>query len=380
MSTTRAIIDALATASEAEQRIVLATVVRISGSSYGGVGTRMVIRGDGTTIGIVSGGCLESDLAEHAREVHRTGVAKVVSYDTRADDDAAWGLGLGCNGLIDVFLEPLDPPDAGALAVLLEQAIDSGDPGVLATVISSSRDATSPSIGAHALIQRDTVETTGDWGTTDLLDPVVNDSRDAFTEQRKGLIREYADTSVAFEVVMPSIRLVICGNGPDVVPLVRFATELGWNVAVVDHRPLDHAHPERFPGAVVVECAEPDVLGDAVALTAHTAGVVMSHNYARDLGYMRALLASEVAYIGMLGPRARTERMLAEINASGENIAVGERLFAPVGLDIGGEGPDGIALSIVSEVSARMTGVEGGSLRDRNEPLHSPSRPAAPKA
>ena len=153
MSTTRVIIDALATASEAEQRIVLATVVRISGSSYGGVGTRMVIRGDGTTIGIVSGGCLESDLAEHAREVHKTGVAKVVSYDTRADDDAAWGLGLGCNGLIDVFLEALDPPEAGALAVLLEQAIDSGDPAVLATVISRSHDAASPSIGAHALVE-----------------------------------------------------------------------------------------------------------------------------------------------------------------------------------------------------------------------------------
>ena len=380
MSTTRVIIDALASASEAEQRIVLATVVRISGSSYGGVGTRMVIRGDGTTIGIVSGGCLESDLAEHAREVHKTGVAKVVSYDTRADDDAAWGLGLGCNGLIDVFLEALDPPEAGALAVLFEQAIDSGDPAVLATVISRSHDAASPSIGAHALVQRDTVETIGDWGTTDLLDPIVNDSRDAFTERRKGLIREYADTSVAFEVVMPSIRLVICGNGPDVVPLVSFATELGWNVAVVDHRPLDHAHPERFPGADVVECAEPNVLGDAIALTAHTAAVVMSHNYARDLGYLRALLASEVAYIGMLGPRARTERMAAEINLSGENIAIGERLFAPVGLDIGGEGPDGIALSIISEVSARMTGTKGGSLRDRNEPLHSPSQPAASKA
>src|SRR5512141_1262349 len=369
MSTTRAIIDALATASEADQRIVLATVVRISGSSYGGVGTRMVIRGDGTTIGSVSGGCLESDLAEHAREVHRAGVAKVVSYDTHADDDAAWGLGMGCNGLIDVFLEPLDPPDAGALAVLLEQAIDSGDAGVLATVVSSSHDAASPSIGAHALIQHDTVETTGDWGTTDLLDPIVNDSRDAFTERRKGLIRDYADTSVAFEVVMPSIRLVICGNGPDVVPLVSFSTELGWNVAIVDHRPLDQAHPERFPGVDVVECAEPNVLGDAIALTAHTAAVVMSHNYARD-----------VAYMGMLGPRSRTERMLAEINALGENIAIGERLFAPVGLDIGGEGPDGIALSIITEISAVMSGGKGGSLRDRNEPLHSRAQSAIPKA
>src|SRR4051812_22841534 len=114
MTTHRAIVDALATTAEKGTPVVLATVVRVTGSSYGGVGTRMVIRVDGSTVGIVSGGCLETDLAEQAKKVHHDGKAKVVTYDTRADDDAAWGLGLGCNGLIDVLLEPMVPVIAGA--------------------------------------------------------------------------------------------------------------------------------------------------------------------------------------------------------------------------------------------------------------------------
>ena len=370
MTTHRAIIDALADAADAGELVVLATVVRITGSSYGGVGTRMVIRPDGTTIGIVSGGCLESDLAEHAREVHRTREARIVTYDTRADDDAAWGLGLGCNGLIEVLLEPLDELGAAAFAVLLEHAIDAGVPGVLATVVGSSGGDGSPVTGSHALVLAGTVQTTGDWGNRQLLDVIVRDSHDARGERRRGLIREYEGTSIAFEVVAPAIRLVVCGSGPDVVPLVRFASELGWNLTVVDHRPIVDAHPERFQGALVVECADPEHLAETVALTRHTAAVVMSHHYARDLQYLRALLASDAAYIGMLGPRARTERMLADINSSGERITLGERLYAPVGLDIGGDGPDGIALSIIAEVSAVLNDGNGGHLRDRKGSLH----------
>jgi xanthine dehydrogenase accessory factor len=330
----------------------------------------MVIRTDGTTIGIVSGGCLESDLAEHAREVHRTGKARVVTYDTRADDDAAWGLGLGCNGLIDVLLEPLDGVSAGAVAVLIEQGISGSEPAVLATVIDSPTTDSSPSIGAHALIRGDAIETTGNWGDRSALMRGSREAHDAFAESRRGLVREYGDVTIAFEVVNPVIRLVICGSGPDVVPLVKFGVDLGWNVTVVDHRVLEHAHPERFPDAHVVECHEPLNLAEAVSLSTSTAAVVMSHNFARDTEYVRALLASNVAYIGVLGPRARTERMLAEIGAQGDAIANGERLYAPIGIDIGTDGPDGIALSIIAEVSAVLGERSGGHLRDRRGPLH----------
>ena len=367
MATLRAIIDALQSAADHRESVVLATVVRITGSSYGGVGTRMVIRVDGSTIGIVSGGCLETDLAEHARMVHATKHAKLVTYDTRADDDAAWGLGLGCNGLIDVFLEPLDSANAGRLALMLREAKDSAAPVVLATVISGGR---SSMIGAHLLVTGDETSAIGDWGSSKIIEHVKATVPAAMKEQRRGVVTEYDGVTIAFETITPAIRLVICGSGPDVVPLVRFAGELGWNVTVVDHRPVTDDHASRFPLARAVECADPDDLVSTAGVNAQTAAVVMSHHYARDLDYVRALLRSDARYIGVLGPGARSERMLADMSVAGDTIDRGERLHSPVGLNIGGDGPDGIALSIVAEVSAVMTGSDVKHLRDHAGALH----------
>ena len=364
------IVDALATAPEP---VVLATVVRITGSSYGGVGARMVIRTDGSTIGIVSGGCLESDLAEHALQAGRTHTPRIVTYDTRADDDAAWGLGLGCNGLIDVLLEPLDQAEAGNIAGLLQRGLEAPSPSVLATVVASEGV---PAVGSHALFLGGGVETTGCW-SAEVLSAVEAQAGDAYGESRRGLVRESGSVSVAFEVVSPSVKLLICGSGPDVVPMVRFGVELGWDLTVIDHRSLENGHPERFPGARVVECAEPSAITAATRIDDQTAAVVMSHNYARDLGYVRALLHSRAAYIGVLGPRARTERMLADMAAAGERVERGSRIYSPVGLDVGGDGPDLIAMSIIGEVSAVIHGRAGGHLRDRRGPLH-PSPAHAP--
>ena len=170
MTTHRSIIDALAAAADTGDSVVLATVVRVTGSSYGGVGARMVVRVDGSTVGIVSGGCLETDLADQARKVHETGIAKVVTYDTRADDDAAWGLGLGCNGLIDVLLEPLSSTQARELADLLIHALHGESRSVLATVMNvGEAGIDSPIVGAHALAGEGRVETTGDWGDGSIL-------------------------------------------------------------------------------------------------------------------------------------------------------------------------------------------------------------------
>jgi xanthine/CO dehydrogenase XdhC/CoxF family maturation factor len=184
-------------------------------------------------------------------------------------------------------------------------------------------------------------------------------------------VAECDDAQIAFEVISPVTRLVICGSGPDAVPLVRFATQLGWDVTVVDHRPVVHAPVARFPGASVVECARALQLGESVDLTSNTAAVVMSHHYARDLEYVEALLESHIAYIGILGPRARAERMFAELATRNPAAAsLRENVFGPIGLDVGGDGPDAIALAIISEVSAVTNQRNGGHLRDRNAPLH----------
>jgi len=371
MTTYRAIVDALFRAAEANEAVVLATVVRITGSSYGGVGTRMVVRVDGTTVGVVSGGCLETDLAGQAREVNADGRARLVTYDTRADDDAAWGLGLGCNGVIDVLLEPLVPVEARAVASLLEDALSSDAKAVLATVIQLEEGSPlPPKVGAHALVTGGVIETTGDWGDRTALKLASAASDEALEAGRRGMVREYHGVTVAFEVITPAVRLVICGSGPDVIPLVRFADELGWYLSVVDHRPVTEDHAARFPGATLVECRDPLELGDCAPLGASTAAVVMSHHFERDLDYVRALLASDVAYIGVLGPRARTERMLADIKARGESHERMERLYSPVGMDIGGDGPDAIALAIITEVAAVVSERGGGHLRDRKGALH----------
>ena len=183
-------------------------------------------------------------------------------------------------------------------------------------------------------------------------------------------MHELGAARVAFETITPSVRLVLCGSGPDVVPVVRLAAQLGWDVAVVDHRPAVHARPERFAGARVVECADARRRGAAVRLGPRTAVVVMSHHFARDGDYLEAALGAGVAYVGVLGPRARTERLLGELAARGAPPPPGARLYGPVGLDLGGDGPDAIALAIIAEVAAVSAGRSGGHLRDRGAPIY----------
>lgn len=374
MSSLIAIAESLRRTAAAGEAVVLATVVRVIGSSYGGLGARMLIRVDGTTVGLVSGGCLESDLCAHAVEVHSTGVARVVSYDTRADDDAVWGLGLGCNGLIDVLLQPLSPKHATSVAELLSTALAAERPAVLATVSHSSDSRNAPAVGAQALFTDDQKLSVGDWADGQALKSAAACVNEARLAGRRGLVHEAGAVQIAFEVVSPVIRLVVCGSGPDAAPVCRLAENLGWSVTLVDHRPVTEAHAARFPGTRVVECAEPATLAQAVPLTERTAAVVMSHHFARDAEYVKALIAAGVGYVGVLGPRPRTERMLAELAARGERIPSGANaLYGPVGLDIGGDGPEAIALAIVSEISTVMHDRAAGHLRDAHTALHEPA-------
>jgi xanthine dehydrogenase accessory factor len=369
LTTHRQIVDALFSASAAGEQVVLATVVRVTGSSYGGVGARMLIRPDGSTVGLVSGGCLESDLAEHARRVNEGGRSEVVRYDTRDDDDAPWGLGLGCNGMIDVLLEPFQPERANYFAKLLRCALVADVPSVLATVISSRTGADSAAIGAHALVTGNKVEKTGGWGKGICLAKATANVGEAIAAGRRGLVRDLDGTEVAYEVVAPATQLVVCGSGPDARPIARIASDLGWDVTVVDHRGVSDERAARFPGARLAGCEESTKLSDSVRLTPRTAAVVMSHHVTRDTGYIESLLHACVAYIGVLGPRGRTEKMLSTLGDA-ETLKTKPNLFFPVGMDIGGEGPDAIALAIIAEISAVLGERSGGHLRDKKGALH----------
>jgi xanthine/CO dehydrogenase XdhC/CoxF family maturation factor len=389
MSDLRVIARELVRAAQAGESVVLASVVRTEGATYRGVGARMIVRADDTMVGLLSGGCLEGDLVQHAARVRESGEAEVVTYDGRSGDDVVWGLGLGCKGLVEILLERRSADSAGAFGAMLSRALDEPSASIVATVVrASGRGA--PEIGARVLVRAPIdVARDGEWGRRGAIDAVIADAMGGHVSERRGMNLDYVladaigsavgdavSAQVAFELVKPTVALVICGSGPDAIPVVKLALSLGWDVTVVDPRPVAVLPPERFAGARVVECAHSERLGDVIAPSARTAALVMSHNYERDLDYFDALTRGDVAYIGVLGPRARTERLLEDLEARGRACLepVLSRVHAPIGLDVGGDGAEAIALSIIAEVSAVMHGRAGTSLREGLAAIHeSPS-------
>ena len=367
MSDQWAVVAALAELAARGDTAVLASVVRVVGAAYRGVGARMLVRADGTTVGMVSAGCLEADLVAHADRVRAAEEPAVATYNNDADEDVVWGLGLGCDGTVEVLLEPLAPARGAAVAALLGRALAGDEPALLATVVRAAGTG-APDVGARVLAAPDTaLRCDGDWGNGAVLARVLADIATA----RPGMLA-IGGTEVAVERVAPPIRLVVCGSGPDVVPVVRLASGLGWDVTVIAPHAASAGRADRFPGARVVARADAERAADAVALAPPTAAVVMSHDYARDRAYLGALLDSDAGYVGVMGPRRRTERMLADFAAIGRTWPDARltHLYAPVGLDVGGDGPEAIALAVVAEVSAVASGRAGGHLRARRAPIH----------
>ncbi|HYD53738.1 MAG TPA: XdhC family protein [Gemmatimonadaceae bacterium] len=375
----RAIADALARLAERGEVAALATVVRVVGSAYRGVGARLLLPADGGALGMVSGGCLEADLAARAPEVLATGRATVVTYDTRSGDDLVWGLGLGCEGLVELLLEPLAPDDAASLARFFGAAHAVESTAVIATLaVAPAADAAG--VGARVLVDDLGTLLAAHGAMPDaLLDALRADARALLADlppRARGTAREYAlgggTACVALEPVVPTLHLLLCGAGPDAAPLARLAMRQGWEVTVVDHRPLGALHASRFPGVRVVACADPAQLVELARVGPRTHAVVMSHHFERDLAHLASLLASDAPYVGLLGPRSRAERMLAEHRARVGPVdeAMRARVHGPAGLDLGGDGPEAIALAIVAEVLAVSSGRGGGALRDREAPIH----------
>jgi xanthine/CO dehydrogenase XdhC/CoxF family maturation factor len=311
----------------------LATIVSTRGSTYRRAGARLLIPVEGEPIGNISGGCLEGDVARIGREVIASGEPRLVDFDMTADDDAVWGYGLGCNGAIELFVEP----SAGASASVA--ALRSGHGACLVTAL------TGPDSGSHRL------ETDGAAAAT---------LRDGTPR-----IEEVEGERVFFEPLLPPFRLLVCGAGHDAIPLVRQASELGWRAIVLDVRRALLTH-DRFPGAAEFASPDPEAAADALAPDARTAVILMSHNYLRDIAHLRSFLDAPLAYLGVLGPRGRTEQMLREI---GRPEAI-DQLHAPAGLDIGAEGPEEVAHAIVAEILAVTRSRGGGPLRDRVSPIH----------
>lgn len=356
------------------ERAALGTVVRVRGSTYRREGARLLMLDGGRTIGSISGGCLEGDVAERAAEVLETGRPALARYDLTSDDDAVWGLGLGCNGAIDVLIERVSGDDGAALLRALEDAVEGREALALATVIAAPGDG--PPVGAR-LIVPEHGQVRGSLGDAALDAAATASARAQLAARRSSVVpvrSRAGETEVFVEVLAPPLPLVVCGAGHDVIPLVHLAHALGWWVTVADSRPA-FAVAKRFPGADEVVLAAADEVPSRVRLDRHTFVVVMTHNFLHDKVLLRGLLQSPARYIGMLGPRARTERLLAELAKEGVRVddAQRARLFAPVGLDLGADSPEEIALSILGEILAARNGRPVASLRDRPGPIHTPA-------
>jgi xanthine/CO dehydrogenase XdhC/CoxF family maturation factor len=336
----------LAAAAARGERVMLATVMGVEGSVYRGAGARMLVASSGETIGAVSGGCLEADIVARAADVIAAGQPELVSYDTRASDDVVLGLGLGCQGIIDLLLEPLAGARLTESIEFYDRLASRRAPVTLLTV--TRRNGTGPAVGTRLVI----------------------DESGTMIEGDATLLAHEHD--VARELVRPATSLVICGGGTDAIPLVRLAKLMGWHVTVVDHR-SSFATTARFPEANAVICANlsenPSALAEHVALDEQTMAVVMAHSAAHDRAYLHAMLSTGASYVGVLGPLRRTLELLGECGQGGAG-ALPQCVHAPVGLDIGAESPEEIALAIVAEISAVSAGRTGGPLRDRSGPIH----------
>jgi len=310
---------------------VLATLVKVEGSSYRRPGARLLLT-EGRRLGSISGGCLEDDVAGHAREVLAGGAPRTITYDTTAENDQLWGVGLGCHGVVHVLLErlPAAPPWAGVLRANLRRRVATE----LAVVWAES----------------------------------AADRRGTFLA---GEVPGLPASGVFRQTVNPPVPLVVFGAGNDAQPLVRFAKDLGWHVTVVDPRPA-MAAAARFPEADAVLVARPGALPDSLPLGPDAVAVIMTHHYAHDLPLLRSLLARPLAYLGLLGPRLRAGKILADLAAGGFPVTpdLRERLHAPVGLDLGADTPESVALSILAEMQSTLAGRDARPLRDRQAPIH----------
>lgn len=372
----RDIVTTLADLCARGERAAIATVVRVRGSTYRREGARLLVHGDGRTLGSISGGCLEGDVAEVAREVLHSGRPRLVSYDLTSDDDAVWGLGLGCNGAIDVFVEPASGEAGKELIAFLREPLDHRRRVALATAITAPPG--SLLVGARIFIP-ESGAARGSAGDPALDARIVAAARTQLGAGRSVVLPvdlPGGRGEVFIEVVAPPLPLLVCGAGHDALPLVRLAHELGWWVTVVDSRPA-FATRERFPWANEVILAEDHEVAQKAHIDRHTFAVLMTHNFLHDRNILRGLLGTPARYIGLLGPRARTDRLLADLASERTMLSPDQRarLYGPVGVDLGAESPEEIVVSILAEILAVQNGRGVTSLRDRGGPIHETSKP-----
>jgi len=348
----------------------LATVVKVRGSSYRSPGARMLITEDGKWVGSISGGCLEGDALRKARKVMTDKVAMTVTYDTTEESNQNLGIGLGCNGVIDVLIEPIDPASPDNPVSIFAEFIKTDEPLGVATIFSGQHTAEKLIINEQDIV-------TNKFSNPVLSALVETDLKSVFSSHRSeakkySLENEY---EVFLELVQPTISVILFGGGFDARPVSQLAKSLGWEVSVTDEC-VAHIAPLFFPTADKLAMCDRKFIERDFNITPYTACVLMSHNYEYDRDVLKTLLQSQTPYIGILGPKKRFDKMKAEFLKEGIEInnETLSRIHSPIGLDIGAEAPDEIAVAIIAEIQSKFSYRSGGFLKYRNGPIHQRDR------
>jgi xanthine/CO dehydrogenase XdhC/CoxF family maturation factor len=373
MKELREIVRAYDEAVKAGKKVALASVVHLDGSSYRRPGARMLVSDEGELTGAISGGCLEGDALRKAMLAISQNRTRLITYDTHDEDDVTLGVQLGCAGVIQVLFEPIAPEAPLHPIALFRKALALRQDSVLVTLFDlGNRTGDHP---GTCLLMESGGQMSGEIPIPALDAAVREDMRIAFS-QKLSLFREYrlANGSVItgfVEYLEPPVSLVVVGAGNDAVPMMQIADQLGWEVRVVDGRNT-HARPERFTAACQVLVSKPESVLEHLPLDGRTVFVMMTHNYNYDLAMLKALLPTPVAYLGMLGPRKKLDRMLEELRQQGIGLTTEmlNKVHGPAGLEIGAETPEEIALSMIAEIQAVLKGKSGGMLRDRTDVIH----------
>lgn len=361
MKEIKAIVTAYNSLNHSETKAALATVVRVEGSSYRRMGARMLVMDNGVWVGGISGGCLEGDALKKARLAIFKKEPTLITYDTSTDDEHQIGVGLGCNGIIDVLFTPLVMENSNNLVEILKKCLsETRKTHILLTCTEGKKETVGQAIlyktndDLHFLEEKDRLS----------LQQQIEIQRE---QRRSGLWKNDNKMTVFIELLPPEIHVILMGHQYDVYPLLRLLKEIDWRVSVV-------AKPEKV-NKLIASLADavvsPEDFSDIV-VDEYTAIILMSHDYETDKKNLPKALRTVVPYIGMLGPKVRSERIWQELTNEGYALTTTdyERIFAPLGLDIGAVVPEEIAVSLVAEIRAVFSERKGGFLRLRSSAIH----------
>jgi len=352
------------------KQTALATVVHLEGSAYRRPGARMLISEDGKLTGAISGGCLEGDALRKAQMVMLQKKPMLVTYDTTDEDDAKLGVGLGCNGIISILIEPLRPKDANNSIALLKAFLSKRQTAVLVTLFSLEKKVTQH---GTCLILTEDGRIKSSMDNEDLQSDLIEDAHQVLISRTSQIKTYNIENSLTgfIELLEPAVSIVIFGAGNDSIPLVQIAQVLGWETTVADGR-SNYATRERFPLVNSLIVTKPENFRSQINFDDRTVAVLVTHNYNYDIAVLRQLITLHVSYVGVLGPKKKLDRMLEELKDGGMLIdeETTKNVFGPAGLDIGAETSDEIALSILSEIQAVLSKRTGSSLREKKESIH----------